>query len=61
VTYRYLFMEPSGAQLTEIARLVEAGKLKALVERTFPLEEAQAALAAVEAGRTRGKVVLQVR
>ncbi len=61
VTYRYLFMDPSGAQLREIGKLVEAGTLKPLVEKTFPLAETAAALAAVESGRTRGKVVVQVR
>jgi NADPH:quinone reductase-like Zn-dependent oxidoreductase len=61
VTYRYLFMDPSGEQLARIAALVEAGKIRALVDKTFPLAEAGAAVAAVESGRTRGKVVLQVR
>ncbi len=60
VRYRYLFMDPSGQQLEQLAALVEAGKLKALVEKTFPLEQAQAAVEAVESGRTRGKVVLMV-
>jgi alcohol dehydrogenase len=60
VRYRYLFMHPSGAELEQLGALVEAGKLKALVEKTFPLEQAQGAVEAVESGRTRGKIVLTV-
>ena len=61
VTYRYLFMDPSGEQLAQIAALVEQGAIKPQVEKTFPLAETAAALAAVETGRTRGKVVVQIR
>jgi NADPH:quinone reductase-like Zn-dependent oxidoreductase len=61
ITYRYLFMEPNGEQLGKIAALAEQGKIKPLVERTFPLAEADQALTSVEAGRTRGKVVLKVK
>jgi alcohol dehydrogenase len=61
VTYRYLFMAPNGAELAQIAALVEQGRIKPIVEKTFPLAEAAQAFAAVESGRTRGKVVVQVR
>jgi NADPH:quinone reductase-like Zn-dependent oxidoreductase len=37
---------------------VEAGKVKAVVDRTFPLAEAAAAHAYLEAGAHVGKVVL---
>lgn len=60
-TYQYLFMEPSGPQLQLLADLVEQGKLKPVMDRTFPLDQAAEALAYVEAGKAHGKVVLAVR
>ena len=61
ITYRYLFMKPDGAELARLAGMVEQGVLKPLVERTFPLEQVRDAFAAVETGRTRGKIVVEVR
>ena len=51
---------PDGAQLGEIARLVDQGVLKAVVDKVFPLDQLAAAYAAVATGRTRGKVVIDV-
>ncbi|MFD7584477.1 NADP-dependent oxidoreductase [Kitasatospora sp. NPDC059811] len=51
-------VEPDGAALTTIAALIDAGEVAVEVERTFPLEQAGAAHARGEAGRTRGKLVL---
>nr|WP_212526766.1 NADP-dependent oxidoreductase [Actinospica durhamensis] len=53
-------VEPDGAALATIAGLIDAGKVTVEVEETFPLEQAGAAHARVEAGRTRGKIVLTV-
>src|ERR1700726_1251557 len=36
VSYRYLFMHPSGSQLAELAGLIEQGKLKVIIDKTFP-------------------------
>jgi alcohol dehydrogenase len=54
-------MEPSGPQLQLLADLVEQGKLRAVMDRTFPLDQAAAELAYVEAGKAHGKVVVAVR
>ncbi len=51
---------PSGAQLAEIAALVDAGAITPVVERTFSLEHVADAHRAVETGRTRGKIVLEI-
>ncbi|MFC5911824.1 NADP-dependent oxidoreductase [Streptacidiphilus monticola] len=51
-------VEPDGAALATIADLIDAGEITVEVEETFPLEQAGAAHARVQAGRTRGKVVL---
>ncbi|MFB9926988.1 NADP-dependent oxidoreductase [Amycolatopsis halotolerans] len=53
-------VEPDGAALTTIAGLIDAGAVVVEVEETFPLEQAAAAHARGETGRTRGKLVLTV-
>ncbi|MGW1197942.1 NADP-dependent oxidoreductase [Streptomyces sp. NPDC002536] len=53
-------VEPDGAALTAIAGLIDAGEVVVEVEETFLLEQAGAAHARGEAGRTRGKLVLTV-
>ncbi len=51
---------PNAAQLGEIADLIDAGKVRPTVACTFPLDEASAAHAALEAGGVRGKIVLTI-
>jgi NADPH:quinone reductase-like Zn-dependent oxidoreductase len=53
-------VEADGAELAEIASLVASGKVKAHVQKTFPLDAAAEALASVEQGHSVGKVVLKV-
>jgi len=56
----YLFVQPNSAELAEIARLVDAGKVKIFVETVLPLSEARRAQELSETGHTRGKIVLTV-
>jgi NADPH:quinone reductase-like Zn-dependent oxidoreductase len=56
--YSFLFMRASGAQLGEITKLIDSGVLRPVVDRTYPFDEATQALAHVEGGRTKGKVVI---
>jgi alcohol dehydrogenase len=58
VSYRYLFMHPSGSDLAQLAELIEQGKLKAVVDRTYPFAKITEALDYVESGRAKGKVVV---
>jgi NADPH:quinone reductase-like Zn-dependent oxidoreductase len=53
-------VEPNRPQLIEIARLIEAGALRVIVEATFPLPEARAAFERGLGGHNRGKLVLRV-
>jgi hypothetical protein len=38
--YHLGFVKPDGRMMQEVARLLSAGKLKAVIAKTFPLEEA---------------------
>lgn len=60
-TYSFLFMKASGEQLREIAALIEAGAVRPVVDRVFPFQSTNEALAYVETGRAKGKVVIKVR
>ncbi len=61
VDYAFLFMRPSGAQLAEIAALMDSGAIRPVVDRVFPFDATNDALAFVDRGRARGKVVIKVR
>jgi alcohol dehydrogenase len=60
-SYCWFFTEPSGDQLREIAALVEAGAIKPVIDRAFAFDRLPEALAYLEKGRARGKVVLDVK
>jgi NADPH:quinone reductase-like Zn-dependent oxidoreductase len=60
VRQAFVFTEPNAAHLAEIARLVDAGKLKAIVETILPLSDATRGQELSERGHTRGKIVLRV-
>ena len=59
--YSFLFMRSNGPQLREITRLIEAGVIRPLVDRVFPFESTDEALAYVETGRAKGKVVVKIK
>ena len=52
---------PNGAQLAEIAKLIDPGKLKPIVDRILPLSEVRRAHELSQTGHTRGKIVLRVK
>ena len=59
VTYSFLFMRASGDQLRELTPLIDAGKIRPVVDRVFPFEETREAMEYVEKGRAKaGKVVV---
>jgi alcohol dehydrogenase len=61
IGYSFLFMKANGSQLREITRLIEAGAIRPVIDRVLPFESTNEALAYVEAGRAKGKVVVKVR
>ena len=56
----FMSVHPSSAQLSEIAKLVDAGKLKPVIETVLPLSDARRAHELNETGHARGKTVLKV-
>ena len=56
----YHFVQPNSAQLAEIARLVDSGKVKPFVETVLPLSDARTAQEMSQSGHTRGKIVLKL-
>ncbi len=61
VSYSFLFMRASGDQLREIGSLIESGIIRPVMDRVFPFESTKEAMAYVETGRAKGKVVVKVR
>jgi len=58
VSYRYLFMHASGSELAELAGLIEQGKQKVIIDKTYPFANISEALAYLESGHAKGKVVV---
>lgn len=55
-----LVASPDPDRLRRLAGMVEEGQLAPVIERTFPLDDAQAAVAVIGAGHARGKTVITV-
>ncbi|PYQ70897.1 MAG: NADPH:quinone oxidoreductase [Acidobacteria bacterium] len=59
--YSFLFMRANGGQLTEITALIDDGIIRPVVDRVFPFASTKEAMAYVEAGRAKGKVVVSLK
>jgi NADPH:quinone reductase-like Zn-dependent oxidoreductase len=60
VTVTATQVRSNGAQLAELARLLDAGTIRVAVDSTFPLAEASSAHGRAARGHLRGKIVLTV-
>lgn len=60
ISYEFLFMQANGEQLAKLAALIDGGQMRHVVDRVFPFAETNEALAFVETGRAKGKVVIKV-
>jgi NADPH:quinone reductase-like Zn-dependent oxidoreductase len=49
-----------GCDLEDLTPLLEAGKVSATVDITYPLDEVPAAMRHLESGRVRGKIAIVV-
>jgi len=61
ISYAFVFMQAHGAQLHEITKLVESGAIRPVIDRTYALESTADALRYIEQGRSKGKVVIQIK
>lgn len=61
IEYSFLFVRPDGDQLARIGELLQAGSIRPVIDKIFPFGEAKEALAYLENGRARGKVVVQIK
>ncbi len=60
VRYSFLFVHPDGDQLAQIGGIIEAGHIRPVIDNVFPFDQAIEALAYLETGRAKGKVVVQL-
>ena len=56
----FLSAQGGSSLLTELATLIDSGKIKPMVEKVLPLSEARQAHELNETGHARGKIVLKV-
>jgi NADPH:quinone reductase-like Zn-dependent oxidoreductase len=61
VSFKFLYMRAEGKQLGEITELIESGIIKPVIDKVFPFEQTNEALAYVETGRSKGKVVVKMK
>lgn len=58
--YSFLFMAGNGGQLAMLTSLIESGVIRPVIDRVFPFAQTNEALAYIEQGRAKGKVVIKV-
>lgn len=61
VSYSFLWMKANGDQLAKIASLADSGIIRPVIDRLFPFESTKEALAYVDQGRAKGKVIVTMR
>jgi NADPH:quinone reductase-like Zn-dependent oxidoreductase len=52
--------KPNAKDLVDLKELIEAGKIRPVIDRTFPLQELAAAHSYSESGRAAGKIAISV-
>ena len=55
-----MMADPSQKDLTILGDLMQSGKMKPVIDRTYKLSEVPAAIAYLEEGHARGKVIITV-
>ncbi len=58
--YSFLFVRPDGGQLAEIGELLQSARIRPVIDQVFPFDQAKEALAYLEKGRAKGKVVVRI-
>ncbi len=55
-----MLAEPNQKDLNLVAEMMESGKVKPVIDRTYPLSQIREAMAYLEQGHARGKVIITV-
>lgn len=61
VRFSFLFMRANGDQLKEVTSLINSGTIIPVIDKVFPFESIKEAIAYVESGRAKGKVVVKMK
>lgn len=61
VEYSFLFVRPDGEQLAEIATLLESGQVRPVIDKALSFDQATEALAYLDQGRAKGKIVVRMQ
>jgi NADPH:quinone reductase-like Zn-dependent oxidoreductase len=61
VSYSFLFVRPDGGQLSEIGALLNAERIRPVIDKVFPFGEAKEALEYLAQGRAKGKIVVKIK
>lgn len=59
--YSFLFMRADGKQLAQLTALIEAGAIHPVIDRIFPFAQTKEAMAYVDTGRSKGKVIVTLK
>ncbi|MDP8567164.1 NADP-dependent oxidoreductase [Methylophilus aquaticus] len=60
IEYAFMFVHPDGQQLSEISKLMDGGHIQPVVDQVFSFDQTLKALAYLESGHAKGKVVVQL-
>lgn len=60
IQYAFMFVHPDGQQLSKIAKLIDHGHIKPVIDKVFSFDQTLEALTYLEAGRAKGKVVIRL-
>ena len=58
IDFEFVFVEPNAKQLEHFRQLVEDGKIRVEIKKTYPLEKAAEALEQIQSLHTTGKIVV---
>ncbi|MEN9474605.1 MAG: hypothetical protein RIS48_1325, partial [Pseudomonadota bacterium] len=61
VDYAFHFVRPDGRQLAEIGELLQAERIRPVIDKVFPFDQAKEALDYLALGRAKGKVVVKIK
>lgn len=61
VDYAFHFVRPDGQQLAEIGELIKAERIRPVIDKVFPFDQAKEALDYLALGRAKGKVVVKIK